>query len=113
MWMRLCGDGPKAATSQHWIRASETETQLRFLNSTNKTKSTQNSMAKQLNGSNSKPTHEEIAQRARAIYEQKGRVPGHDLENWLEAEAQLNAGRKTSSESRPAARPPAKLALHP
>jgi hypothetical protein len=70
-------------------------------------------MAKQLDGSNSKPTHEEIAQRARAIYEQKGRVPGHDLENWLEAEAQLNAGGKASSEPRPAARPPSKLALNP
>ena len=69
-------------------------------------------MAKQLNGSNSRPTHEEIAQRARAIYEQKGRVPGHDLENWLEAEAQLMAGRKTSSEPRPSAKAAAKLALH-
>ena len=69
-------------------------------------------MAKQLNGSNSRPTHEEIAQRARAIYEQKGRVPGRDLENWLEAEAQLMAARKSSSESRPAAKAPAKLALH-
>ncbi len=70
-------------------------------------------MAKQLNGPNSKPSHEEIAQRARAIYEQKGRIPGHDLENWLEAEAQLMAGRKTSSESKPAAKAPSKVALHP
>jgi len=69
-------------------------------------------MAKQLNGPDSKPTHEEIAQRARAIYERKGCVPGHDLENWLEAEAQLMAGRKTSSEPRPSAKAPAKLALH-
>jgi hypothetical protein len=69
-------------------------------------------MAKQLNGPDSKPTHEEIAQRARAIYEQNGRVPGRDLENWLEAEAQLLAGRKLSSEPKPAAKAPARIALH-
>ena len=69
-------------------------------------------MAKQLNGPDSKLTHEEIAQRARAIYEQKGRVPGHDLENWLEAEAQLLAGRKMSSNPRLTAKAPAGIPLH-
>lgn len=35
------------------------------------------------------PTHEQIAVRARLIWEAKGRKPGQDKENWLEAEAQL------------------------
>ena len=80
------------------------------LNKTNANEPTR-STAKQLNGANSKPTHEEIAQRARAIYEQTGCVPGRDLENWLEAEAQLMAARKTSSEPRPATKTPAKFAV--
>ncbi len=49
---------------------------------------------------NSKPTgqltHEQIAERARAIYEQSGRMPGRDLDNWLMAEAQLRDGRAKS-----------------
>jgi len=36
-----------------------------------------------------KPTEEQIAARARAIYEARGRLPGHDLENWLQAETKL------------------------
>ena len=32
------------------------------------------------------PTHEQIAQKAYAIWQKKG---GNDLENWLEAERQL------------------------
>jgi hypothetical protein len=38
-----------------------------------------------------KPTHEEIAQRARAIYERSGCMTGRDIENWLQAEAELTA----------------------
>ncbi len=38
--------------------------------------------------------HEEIAQRARAIYEESGCIPGQDLQNWLAAETQLRAARK-------------------
>jgi Protein of unknown function (DUF2934) len=30
-----------------------------------------------------------IAQRAREIYEQSGRIPGRDVENWCQAEAQI------------------------
>lgn len=47
--------------------------------------------------SNHKPTHEQIAQRAYAIFELSGRVPGRDQENWLQAERELNAsnGHKT------------------
>lgn len=35
------------------------------------------------------PTHGEIAQRAFAIYEQRGGASGGDLDDWLEAERQL------------------------
>ena len=30
-----------------------------------------------------------IAQRAREIYDRSGRVPGHDVENWVQAEAEI------------------------
>lgn len=36
-------------------------------------------------------THEQIAQRAVHIWRQGGCVPGHDVQNWQEAEAQLRA----------------------
>ncbi len=60
-------------------------------------------MAQRIGNHDGKPTHEEIARRAREIYERSGRVPGRDLENWLEAEAQLSAARKTEREPKPAA----------
>jgi hypothetical protein len=59
--------------------------------------------------SNSKPTHEEIARRAREIYERSGRRPGRDLENWLQAERELIAARKTIT----APKSPAKPELRP
>jgi hypothetical protein len=37
----------------------------------------------------SRPTYEQIAQRAYEIYEREGRQDGHELENWLKAEAEL------------------------
>ena len=37
------------------------------------------------------PTDEEIRDYAFHLYEQSGRVPGHDVENWLEAKACLEA----------------------
>jgi hypothetical protein len=39
------------------------------------------------------PTHEAIAQRAHEIYEQSGRIPGRDIENWLRAKAELSSPR--------------------
>jgi hypothetical protein len=36
-----------------------------------------------------RPTHEKIAERARAIWKAKGCPSGRDRENWLEAESQL------------------------
>ena len=35
------------------------------------------------------PTHEQITARAREIYVASGRLPGHDLDNWLQAEYEL------------------------
>jgi hypothetical protein len=35
------------------------------------------------------PTHDEIADRAKKLWAEHGRVPGSDQANWLEAEAQL------------------------
>ena len=55
-------------------------------------------MAKQVE--DPKLTHEEIAQRAYALFEKNGRVPGHEMENWLEAETQLLAARKAKPEAR-------------
>ena len=37
----------------------------------------------------SAPTHEAIRVRAYQIYEQRGRVEGHALNDWLTAEAQI------------------------
>ncbi len=68
-------------------------------------------MAKKLGNGNHRPTHEEIAQRAHAIYEASGCAPGHDLENWLKAETQLLSASRTTPETRPAAREMPKAAL--
>lgn len=37
------------------------------------------------------PTEDEIRDYAYHLYEQSGRIPGHDVENWLEARACLLA----------------------
>jgi len=64
-------------------------------------------MAKTMTQTDSKPTHEQIAQRARAIFEKSGRIPGRDMENWLAAEAQLTADHKVQAGASPSS--PAKL----
>ena len=48
--------------------------------------------------SNHKPTQDQIAQRAYAIFEQSGRVSGRDLENWLRAESELSVNGKQEAE---------------
>jgi Protein of unknown function (DUF2934) len=58
-------------------------------------------MSQPIGNNDGKPTHEEIAKRAREIYERSGRVPGRDLENWLEAESQLVASSRTDREQKP------------
>lgn len=35
------------------------------------------------------PTHEEIAVRAYQIFEERGRAPGRDVEDWAQAEQEL------------------------
>ncbi len=67
-------------------------------------------MAKQLTSTEGRPTHEEISERAKLIYEQNGRQPGHDLDNWLQAEAQLMAARKRVND-RPSQPQPAQASL--
>ena len=54
-------------------------------------------MAKIVEISDYRPTHQEIAERARAIYEKSGRLPGRDEQNWLQAEAELMRPRKSAS----------------
>ena len=51
------------------------------------------------------PTNEQIAQRAYEIYLENGQQPGRDLDNWLQAEAELTGGRQAAP-----TRPPAQAA---
>jgi Protein of unknown function (DUF2934) len=37
-----------------------------------------------------RPTHEQIAERAYQLYEERGGEDGHALEDWLKAELELN-----------------------
>lgn len=38
-----------------------------------------------------KPSHDEIAERAFNLFSASGYIPGHDVEHWLQAEAQITA----------------------
>jgi hypothetical protein len=50
------------------------------------------------------PDSEMIAKRAYELYLQRGSVPGHELDDWLEAEAELSKAAATAdSEERRAA----------
>ena len=52
---------------------------------------------------NSKPTQEEISARAYQIFVEKGCQEGRDLENWLQAEAELcGSGKQSQAEISPA-----------
>jgi len=42
----------------------------------------------------SKPTHEQIAQRAYEIYLERGATPGDPMQDWLRAEQELNLPAK-------------------
>ncbi len=44
-------------------------------------------------GASIRPTHDQIAARAKAIWQAKGCPAGKDEENWREAEEQLRQGR--------------------
>jgi hypothetical protein len=43
----------------------------------------------------------EVARRAYSIYQKEGSLPGHEVEHWLEAEAQLFGGVERESQMRP------------
>jgi len=47
------------------------------------------------------PSQEAVARRAYAIYEKQGSQPGHELEHWLAAEAQLLGGIERESQMHP------------
>lgn len=42
----------------------------------------------------SAPAHEEIAKRAYNLYVERGKAPGHDIDDWLQAERKLYADRQ-------------------
>ena len=68
-------------------------------------------MAKNASTSSDRPSHEEIARLAETIYEQSGRIPGRDMQNWLAAEDQIMAQRGNSAQPKPALKTPARTSL--
>ena len=44
-------------------------------------------------------THEEIACRAHDLWENEGRPEGRELEHWLQAESQIQQGRRQATVS--------------
>ena len=50
-----------------------------------------------IGGARIPPTREQIAQRAYEIFERRGRLPGHETEDWLQAEAELRGDSPTES----------------
>ena len=58
-------------------------------------------MAKKIENQDYKPSHEEIAARAYEIFEQSGKIPGRDMENWLKAEAQLSDDQSPQNGGQP------------
>jgi Protein of unknown function (DUF2934) len=48
-----------------------------------------------------RPTDEEIARKAYELFEARGRLPGHEREDWLAAEQQLQDERKPKPSERP------------
>ena len=73
-------------------------------------------MAKRSITSNPELTHQEIASAAYALFENSGRIPGRDTENWLQAEAQLRELRRqavqSDSASKGAAKPASRVLLN-
>jgi hypothetical protein len=50
--------------------------------------------------SESRPDADRIAQRAYQRYEARGREDGHDMEDWFEAERELNQGVSSDTTTR-------------
>lgn len=47
-------------------------------------------------GADTRPSDEEISQRAYELYLQRGSVPGHENDDWLQAEAELIEMRRNA-----------------
>ena len=47
-------------------------------------------------GGGPRPSQDEIARRAYELFLQRGSVPGHETDDWLQAEAELAAGGEAS-----------------
>ena len=45
------------------------------------------------------PTTEQIQRRAQEIFEARGSAPGHELDDWLQAEIELKSGTGLQSEN--------------
>jgi hypothetical protein len=58
-----------------------------------KTKKRPKNAERLVNGSNGKPAYEEVALFAYYVWEQQERTDGHDVEDWQQAEMQLEATR--------------------
>lgn len=58
-------------------------------------------------GSEGRPSDDEISQRAYELYLQRGSVPGHETDDWLQAEAELIEARRNAEEAfNPGSSPP-------
>ena len=49
------------------------------------------------------PNHDAIAKRAYELYLQRGSVPGHELDDWLQAEAELSQRGGATERDEPSA----------
>ncbi len=47
-------------------------------------------------GADARPSDEEISQRAYELYLQRGSAPGHENDDWLQAEAELMEARRNA-----------------
>ena len=57
-------------------------------------------------GTGTRPGQDEIARRAYELFLQRGSVPGHETDDWLQAEAELSArGGESEREETPAPTP--------
>lgn len=55
--------------------------------------------AKRQSGISSDLLRQQVEERAYALWESQGRLHGHDLDHWLQAEIEINAAQLTSPKS--------------
>jgi len=67
------------------------------------------------NETSARPNADEIAKRAYELYLQRGSGPGHELDDWLEAEAELSSEAATATPPpvQPVVRRRARSEAHP